>query len=76
LVEDRISHREIPSDKIYTATLYPIRFDGELYLLMVLNTGEKILRHPIKAEKIEEVEKKKIVLTVPKLKTKKIAGLG
>jgi hypothetical protein len=47
--------------KIYTAVAYPLREDGNLYLIMALNTGRRILKHPLKATPAAEVKAKPIL---------------
>ena len=56
--------------KIYTATLYPIRIDGNLHLIMNLNTGRRILKHPLTAAAAAVAKKPKPILAKPKLKVK------
>lgn len=62
--------------KIYTVTVYPIRFNGDLYLLMVMTAGEKKLKHPIRRAEGVVKEEKKLILVAPKLKAKKAAGVA
>jgi len=62
--------------KIYTATAFPVRRNGQLFFLLLLHTGEMVFTKPILASE-KPVEEKVRQLAMPKLATKrKPAGVA
>lgn len=57
--------------KIYTVTGYPFRVEAKLFLLMRMNIGQMILRHPIQVQQGQPQETKRLVLATPRLVRKK-----
>lgn len=62
--------------KIHEVTVYPIRYNGDLYLVMVMNSGQKRLKHAIKTLEAAPREERKVILVAPKLKARKPAGVS
>ena len=65
--------------KIYSTTVYAIRFDGLLYLVWSNNRGEMLFTHPLRQTEAMEAapERKVVALATPRLRpAKKSTGGG
>ena len=61
--------------KIYTATAVPVRVNGDLYLMLLMNTGEMKLKHALRRA-VEVKEERRVVLVAPRLRAKKPTGVA
>jgi hypothetical protein len=64
--------------KIHSTTVYPIRFDGQLYLVWSNNRGEMLFKYPLRANEAMETapERKVAMLATPRLRPAKKTSKG
>ena len=64
--------------RIHSTTVYPIRFDGQLYLVWSNNKGEMLFKYPLRANEAMETapERKVAMLATPRLRPAKKTSKG